>query len=128
MKRYAIYDPSNGDIIQWGAAPNGLPNWDGYGEYLEHEVPGPLVGYCVVDGAVVPKALRTAEITDVPGGVHVGNLPEGTFCSIEVDGERTFATVNDGTLELDFDVPFDVLVRVRFEHARYRIEPIEVTL
>lgn len=122
--RYALYDPVTGAITQWGYGepPPGRP-------FVTHMIEGSLADYYVQPGdkSVRPKlAMTLSWPASVPAGSEavISGLPAGTKCDCYIDRAPYHAEVDDGTLELT--VPLPETVRIRFWHAHYCHDPIEV--
>lgn len=123
--RYASYEASTGQILQWGVG-DPVPDKP----YVEHEFEGNLSDYCVVDGALVEKPEMSlswpATSTPADGTTEavISGLPVGTVCDFVIGGARYSVVVDDGTLELSVFDPGTV--QVRFWHPVTKHAPVEV--
>lgn len=122
--RYAIYDESTGQILQWGFGepPPGKA-------FILHDQTGSLAHFYVdpVSRVLLPKqqmVLDWPTNTPYTDEAVISGLPEGTSCTFMLGTSRYRTVINDGTLELSVLEPQKV--SVVFWHPTHMHSPIEV--
>lgn len=124
--RYAAYDLTTGQILQWGVgdAPPGAA-------YIEHEYEGELSSFYVSNGALAPKiemALTLPAGSTPADGISeavVSGIPPGTIADFAIADQRYSVVIDDGSLDLVVHDPG--IVSIRLWHPIYQHAPVEVT-